>query len=591
MASESDSRLKTTMRDQTLAVLGGALKQLHENGIFSVNYFGARSNEDYFTLGDLRYAVAFKLAREAGVPPPTTIDRFPADEEQAFQEVCEDLIGQGMLLPTFSEYQHQEFRVRLVPLPFDQRWQFVRQLGGGGQSRTIEVLHKSNGSRGVLKLLVPVALAEEESIAKARFYREVTELNRIDHPAIAKPIDFNVDENKGELGYVTRLGVPIEDYWSKNSNSLLPADIYDRAYRLICDLAEGLTAVHKLGLVHRDLKPDNVILVGEQPVIIDFGLVTNATYETANLTDAQGRQVANHFNPPVVYGLNDADPRRDVAGLGWLYGYLLGEPIGGKRRPQRFHWQFHNLMKEPRAERARSILAACSLRDRIPKSAEEFCAMMDHLILGGRPQVEPKTAQASREEAEEVHAENEAGKILKAAADEEQKEFSVQLFAETLSDLRTRLKEQCVASDLLPIQQYDDTRSLDPEGDFLMNPGPNVPMDGVMREGYRRIAHSNDDATSSDQCFFYCHCGKNRQFKVSASLIYSQTHREEALNFTLYLLCAPNFGDRKKWRDAAFTLHPNGEIKNMDNGNVVSCADIAALAQEWCYEKRHWGWL
>jgi len=302
------------MRDQTLAVLGGALKQLHENGIFSLNYFGVRSDQEFFTLGDLRYAVAFKYSRDAGTSPATTVDSFPTEEEQAFQDVCKELIEQGMLLPAFSEYQHQEFRVRLVPLPFDQHWQFVRQLGGGGQSRTIEVLHKGNGSSGVLKLLASNETPEEVSAAKARFQREVAELNRIDHPAVAKPIESNVDEEKGELGYVTRLGVPMEDYWNKNAKALFPSVLYDRAYRLICDLAKGLTVVHKLGLVHRDLKPDNVILVGEQPVIIDFGLVANASYEAENLTDADGRQVGNHFNPPAVYGLSDADPRRDVAG-------------------------------------------------------------------------------------------------------------------------------------------------------------------------------------------------------------------------------------------------------------------------------------
>jgi serine/threonine protein kinase len=591
MASVVEPRAKVEMRDQTLAVLGGALKQLHENGIFSVNYFGVRSNQDFFTLADLRYAVAFKRSRDAGVSPATTIDAFPADEEEAFQEVCKELIEQGMLTPTFSDYQQQEFRVRLVPAPFDANWQFVRQLGGGGQSRTLEVLHKSNGLRGVLKVLALTMHPDEDSAAKERFRREVTEMARIDHPSIARPLDPNLDESRGELGYITRLGTPLEEYWSQVTKGLFPAELYNRAYTLICGLAGGLTAVHNLGLVHRDLKPDNVVIIDDKPVIIDFGLVTNASYEAANLTDANGRQVANHFNPAVVYGLNDADARRDVAALGWLYGYLVGKPIGGKRRPQRFHWQFHNLVDEDRAERARSILAASSLREYIPKSAEDFCSLLDRLNLGGRLQPAPEINPTSRERVKQVHADNEAQDILRDALEKEQVAFAVQLFSNSLAGLRSKLKEYCVKSEGVPIQQYDDSRSLDQETEFLLNPAPNVPMDGIMREGYRRVAVSNGEATSSEQCFFYCHCGVKRRYKVSASLDYSITHREDALKFTLYLLCAPDFGDRRKWQDAAFTLHADGEIRNMDNGKVMNTEDIAALAQQWCYDEKYWSWL
>src|ERR1039457_4018548 len=86
------------IREQTLAVLGGVLKSVHENGIAAVRYFGVRSDADSFSLADLRYAVAFHRTRLAGAPPPITIDRLPDQEEAAFQAVCEDLMAQGMLL-------------------------------------------------------------------------------------------------------------------------------------------------------------------------------------------------------------------------------------------------------------------------------------------------------------------------------------------------------------------------------------------------------------------------------------------------------------------------------------------------------------
>jgi hypothetical protein len=217
--------------------------------------------------------------------------------------------------------------------------------------------------------------------------------------------------------------------------------------------------------------------------------------------------------------------------------------------------------------------------------------MMDRLFLGGHKPAGHEIGRASREKAEQVHAEKEAKEILDAAAEREQVDFAVQLFAEPLADLRTKLKERCVGSDRLPITQYDDTRSHDPETDFLLNPAPNVPMDGIMREAHRRVAYSYGEATSSEQRFFHCRCGRNRRFEVSASLHYSRMYREDALNFTLYLLCVPDFADRKKWRDAAFTLYADGTIRNMDGGQTVSTADIAALGEQWCFDEQHWAWL
>jgi len=145
-------------------VLGGALKTLHENGIASVRYFGVRSDAQYFTIADLRHAVAFRKAWIARVCPPGVINELPlVGDEAEFQATCKEMIELGMLVPKFSNYQDQEFLVRLLPAYFEKRWQFVRQLGGGGQSRTFEVQQKSDNLKGVLKMT-----AQQLSVSVAR---------------------------------------------------------------------------------------------------------------------------------------------------------------------------------------------------------------------------------------------------------------------------------------------------------------------------------------------------------------------------------------------------------------------------------------
>jgi serine/threonine protein kinase len=590
MSLSPASTVPNVIREQTFAVLGGVLKSVHENGIAAVRYFGVRSDADSFSLADLRYAVAFHRTRLAGTPPPITIDRLPDQEEAAFQAVCDDLMSQGLLLPVFADYQHREFRVRLVPAPFDRDWQFVRQLGGGGQSRALQVRHLTKGTTGVLKMLAATESPEERAAAVERFRREVEALGRIDHPAVVKLIDANVDEQQGELGYVTLLGVPLETYWNQQAKTLAPAQLYDRAYRIVRQLADGLTAVHQVGLVHRDLKPDNVILYGDQPVVIDFGLVTNAKYEAANITDVHGRQVANHFNPPAVHGLDDADPRRDVASLGWLYGFLLGEPVGGKRRPQRFHWQFHRLVAEPRQERARSILAACSLRNGIPQSATKFCELLDRLSLDGMARHASPLDQPSLREPEEIHAQAVARDMLRDAAENESVELAVSLFTEPLTELRAQLAALCLGSDRLPIVQWAPSRD-DDEDAFLTRPTPRMPMDHLMRQAHRQVGFAQGDATDTTLTFFHCHCGKDRRFLVSAAVVFSRHYRENALNFSLYLECVDDFGARTKWHDLAYSMHSDGQFRNLDGEKIETVTQIATHAQRWCHEPVHWAQL
>jgi hypothetical protein len=582
--------LKVFIRDHALAALAGSLRDIHENGIELVDFFGGRSNATDFCLADLRWAVIVSISWQTGHGIPLPHQALVPPEEAAFEEVYRNLIEQGLLEPVFSDWDDRRFRVRLVPTPFDQNWQFFRQLGGGGQSRTSEVRHKASGVMGVLKLLAPSKTPEERKVAVDRFKHEVGCLIQVSHPAIVHLLEANVEENAGELGYVTPLGVPLETYWNVNARSYNPAELYDRAYQIIRKLADGLAAAHAKGLVHRDLKPDNIILFKDEPAIIDFGLATDATFAQLKLTALDGRAVGNNFNPVVVYGLPQGDARWDVAGLGWLYGYMLGEPVAGKRRPHRFHWQFHAMIAEPRRERARAILASCALLESIPPTIEGFCALMAEYSLDRAVPERKPFAQSSMKEAEAVHAENMAREKVRWAAERERADLAVQLFADRLDRLRSELQRRCVGSERLPIVQGRPDDGIH-DDDWLFDIPAIGPMDGIMREVYQRVARGFSDTNAAEVCFFECHCGQRLRFMVAATLHFSQTHREDGLNFTVSIECIDEFGDKMKWHAAAYTLHTDGKLRNMDTGTVTTIEEIAALAEEWCRQELHWAQL
>ena len=103
--------------------------------------------------------------------------------------------------------------------------------------------------------------------ARARLTREVSTLSRITSPRVAPIIDADVD---GPTPYIVTRYVPgpsLDDHVAERG-LLPPAELH----RVASGLAEALDAIHSAGVVHRDVKPGNVLLVDGDPVLIDFGI-------------------------------------------------------------------------------------------------------------------------------------------------------------------------------------------------------------------------------------------------------------------------------------------------------------------------------
>ncbi len=140
----------------------------------------------------------------------------------------------------------------------------LTKLGEGGMG-VVHLARKSDGPRVALKVLRPHIVGDDE--ARARLAREVASLERIRSRWIAEIVDA---DPWGAVPFVATRYVP---GLSLHEHVPQEGPILDGDLRWFARcLAEGLAAVHAAGVLHRDVKPSNILLEGRAPILIDFGL-------------------------------------------------------------------------------------------------------------------------------------------------------------------------------------------------------------------------------------------------------------------------------------------------------------------------------
>ncbi|MGB3830088.1 MAG: protein kinase [Ornithinimicrobium sp.] len=167
------------------------------------------------------------------------------------------------------------------------------RLGEGGMG----VVWRSRDDQGrdvSIKVLRP-HIAHDES-ARARLRREVDTLARVSHPRVAAVLDADVD---GPAPYIVTEFVPGAplDAVVAEQGPLGP----EALVRLGEGLSEALAAIHGVGIVHRDLKPGNVLMVGDDPVVIDFGIAQVADDSRLTMT-GMVMGTPGYLSPEVVEG-------------------------------------------------------------------------------------------------------------------------------------------------------------------------------------------------------------------------------------------------------------------------------------------------
>jgi tRNA A-37 threonylcarbamoyl transferase component Bud32 len=209
------------------------------------------------------------------------------------------------------------------------RYHVLEKLGEGGMGQVYLAEHVMMRRRCALKMIKPGLTRCVDSVN--RFRREANNASRISHPNVAVIYDFG--EADGGVLYLAMEYVDGESLAALAAReSPLPVA---RAVEIARQVADALTAAHHIGMVHRDLKPDNILLArdmggGDQVKVVDFGIAKGLSGEGQDITRA-GFVVGTprYMSPEQLMG-EPVDGRSDLYSLGCiLYEVLTGkEPFG-----------------------------------------------------------------------------------------------------------------------------------------------------------------------------------------------------------------------------------------------------------------------
>lgn len=203
------------------------------------------------------------------------------------------------------------------------KYRLLDRIGMGGMGQVYSAEHMSMRRRVAIKVLPPDRSGNQ--FARERFIREARAAAAVEHPNLIRVFDI---ENEGEVFFLVMEyidGVSLHDLVVRRG----PLDP-NRAAHYIAQSAAGLSALHERCLVHRDVKPANLLLARDGTVkVLDLGLV-RSELDDDELTRQEGAKLvgtADYLAPEQALNCSKVDSRADLYGLGATAYYLLtGSP-------------------------------------------------------------------------------------------------------------------------------------------------------------------------------------------------------------------------------------------------------------------------
>ena len=261
-----------------------------------------------------------------------------------------------------------------------------RELSGGGMSRVFTATETALGRSVVVKVLPPELAA---SVSTERFKREISVAARLQHPHIVPLL------SAGEIEGVPYFTMPFVEGESLRVRLARHGEMpVSEGMRILREIASALAYAHEHGVVHRDIKPDNVLFAGDIAMVADFGvakaLVAAGSDERSGAVTSLGVALGTpaYMAPEQATADPATDHRADIYAFGVLaYEMLTGQPPFSGRNPSQLLAAHVTEAPESIARRRPSLppaLAALVMRclekrpaDRPQKASEVVHALDD----------------------------------------------------------------------------------------------------------------------------------------------------------------------------------------------------------------------
>lgn len=284
------------------------------------------------------------LIHKSGVVDPTRLaayldklraaDALPAEAAKLASQMVRDAV--------ITHFQAQQLLAGKWRGFFIGKYKVLEKIGSGGMGTVYLAEHKFMKRRVAIKVLPKSRALEPSSLE--RFYREAKAIAALDHPNIVRAYDIDVDK----LADGTELHFLVMEYVDGVSFQDLvrlrgPLDPH-RAAHYIYQAAQGLHHAQLVGLVHRDIKPGNLLVDRSGIVkILDMGLARFFHDEEDLLTKKYDENVlgtADYLAPEQAIDSHTVDIRADIYSLGGTFYYLLTgrSPFGEGTVAQKLIW-------------------------------------------------------------------------------------------------------------------------------------------------------------------------------------------------------------------------------------------------------------